>query len=183
MISRARLFPLLGALVIALLFAACTGPMPAEDDEPDEREEEVAEPEALVMADHEDFDPSAYEEDEPDLEVEVEHEAPEALMSGHADRGTTQTMEGYRVQVFSSQERSDAESVYERANNWWEGLDDRPEGLLADELPVYITYRQPYYRVRIGDFRTRSEAEQALEYVRSEFSDAFISPDTVTITR
>src|SRR5690606_41819415 len=40
-----------------------------------------------------------------------------------------------------------------------------------------------YYRVRMGNFRSREAAERAREFLAQRFPDAFIVPDTVEITR
>jgi len=44
-------------------------------------------------------------------------------------------------------------------------------------------YIQPYYRVRVGNFKTRAEAEHALSILNDRYTDAFIVPDTVIIIR
>lgn len=62
--------------------------------------------------------------------------------------------EVYRVQIFTS--RLYAEAVRERA--------------LADEifnLPVYLDYEVPYYKLRVGDFVTRDEAENMVPEIKA----------------
>lgn len=53
----------------------------------------------------------------------------------------------YRIQVVSTNKKSIAQRV----------LSDLPS--LAPEHKIHFTYREPYYRVRIGAFRTEAEAE------------------------
>ncbi|PSQ84464.1 MAG: hypothetical protein BRD44_00860 [Bacteroidetes bacterium QS_7_67_15] len=54
---------------------------------------------------------------------------------------------------------------------------------INDGMPVHTVYRQPYYRVRVGNFTSRSEAERALQFLSSRYGDAFIVRDDVTVTQ
>ena len=42
------------------------------------------------------------------------------------------------------------------------------------DIPVYRSYVNPYFKVTVGDFRSRSEAMQLLETIRRDFPAAFI---------
>lgn len=44
--------------------------------------------------------------------------------------------------------------------------------------PVYVEYIAPYYKVRVGDFATKTEAESYKSVVRSYFFDAFVAETT-----
>ncbi|MEE9441594.1 MAG: SPOR domain-containing protein [candidate division Zixibacteria bacterium] len=60
----------------------------------------------------------------------------------------------YRVQIFTSR-------LYTEA---------RKEKAIADEifnLPVYLDYEVPYYKLRVGDFAKREEAENMIPEIRS----------------
>jgi hypothetical protein len=54
---------------------------------------------------------------------------------------------GYRIQVVASTIREEAD-----------GIADVVKGLVP--IPVYIEFSEPFYRVRVGDFRTKDEAEK-----------------------
>lgn len=45
------------------------------------------------------------------------------------------------------------------------------------DSPVRIVWRAPFYRVRLGPYRSQSEAEEVLLAVRSAFPDAFVAPE------
>ncbi|PSQ80183.1 MAG: SPOR domain-containing protein, partial [Bacteroidetes bacterium QS_8_68_15] len=105
-----------------------------------------------------------------------------------ADEGVERTVRGYRVQVLSTKDQSAAEQAAGDAEQWWREQAPSgapPEGLFSGEegLPVYTVYRQPYYRVRVGNFTSRSEAEQALQFLSPRYGDAFIVRDDVTVTQ
>ncbi len=72
------------------------------------------------------------------------------------------TLMGYRVQIFYGLDRRETFSVQQK----FKGLYPR--------VNTYITYREPNYYLRAGDFRTRSEAQQFLEELRSQFPTLFI---------
>lgn len=184
MLQMRRRFSFLALLATGFL-CACTGPSqssgqggPAEPapDPPEERRPSVDQ--------YETFDPSAYEARPPERTVEVRHQVPDRLMQGRADEGVKQTVEGFRIQVFSARGKEAAQDFREKVRQWWESTKEEvPTSVLGEEPPIVIQYSQPYYRVRIGAFANRDEAEEALSFVEETYSEAFISRGTVTVTR
>lgn len=165
--------PLLATLVLGL--AACSGPAgPNGPIEPPP-------PPPIVHPDYETFDPTGYDaEPRPPVETVV-HDVPDRLMEGRVDlpdevRETVRTVEGFRIQIFSGEDRYVAERILSEAREWW----DTQQGV-PDELQPEVAYIQPYYRVRIGAFEFRQEAEAMLARVRSRYADAFLVPDLVTL--
>jgi Sporulation related domain. len=80
------------------------------------------------------------------------------------------TMSGYRVQIFmeiGNEAIRHAESMKKRFTDAF------------PELPIYLTYDQPYYRLRVGDFRNRVEAEKYLRLIKPKFSLAFVTADII----
>jgi hypothetical protein len=69
---------------------------------------------------------------------------------------------GYRVQVFFGSDRKAAYNLQAKFKD------------LYPEFDSYITYTQPNYRVKVGDFRTRSEAEKLMSQLRPSFPTLFI---------
>ena len=69
---------------------------------------------------------------------------------------------GYRVQVFFGNDRKIA--YFQQAKF----------KALYPELNAYVTYTQPNYRVKVGDFRTRTEAQQIIAKLRPDFPNLFI---------
>jgi len=78
-----------------------------------------------------------------------------------------QLVPGYRIQVLGTTEKAAADSAR------FYLLETYPD------LPVYVSYEVPIYRVRVGDFIDRAEANRWLEILRSDFRGAFIVPDQV----
>ncbi|MGI9175897.1 MAG: SPOR domain-containing protein [Rhodothermales bacterium] len=88
---------------------------------------------------------------------------------------------GFRVQIHLTPDKPEADSYVEEALSWWQNVpaSQRPDALAAGDLPVEVAWLQPYYRVRVGAFTARSDAETALTLVRDRFPDALIVPVTL----
>lgn len=76
---------------------------------------------------------------------------------------------GYRVQLASGNNRQTLMEVKARF------LQKYPE------VDAYLEYMAPQFKLRVGDFRSRAEAEQFLADVRKSFSAAFVVPDKVMV--
>jgi hypothetical protein len=136
------------------------------------------------VAQYETFDVTAYSVRPPEQAVEVKHQVPRRLMRGRADEGVKQTVEGFRVQVFSAQDQEASQDFRERVRQWWKTVQtEAPQDLFRTQPPIVIEYSQPYYRVRIGAFAERKEATEALEFIRKEYPGAFVAQSTVTVVR
>ena len=78
-------------------------------------------------------------------------------------------MPGYRVQIFYGSQRTKATEI-------------RTEVLKKfPDIPAYIIYQQPNFKVRMGDFKTRLEAMKLLDAIRHEYAQAFIVKDEVKL--
>lgn len=178
---------LLSLIVIGgLLLTACSGPSQTTEQGGPSPDEPTAEERAAraTVAEYETFDVTGYPVRAPQRTVELTHQVPRRLMQGRADEGVKQTVEGFRIQVFSAQDQEAAQDFRERVRRWWnEVRDDVPGDLFRSQPPIVIEYSQPYYRVRIGAFADRKEAANALEFVRNEYSGAFVAQSTVTVVR
>jgi hypothetical protein len=51
------------------------------------------------------------------------------------------------------------------------------------EVSAYLTFKAPYYRVRVGDFRTKLEAEGFLFQLATNYPNAFTVPDRIQIEK
>lgn len=77
--------------------------------------------------------------------------------------------EGFRVMVYTG---SSSEEVRK--------IKDRVKVLLPGE-PVYDQYRQPTFRVKVGDCFNRIEANNLLISLQKEFPNSIIVPDQINI--
>lgn len=83
--------------------------------------------------------------------------------SDEAGSGVAAKMAGYRVQVFSDNNQRTARG---EARN--------KEMMLREAFPefeTYIVYNSPFWRLKVGDFRTQHEAEAAADDIKMRFPD------------
>ncbi len=81
--------------------------------------------------------------------------------------GTEISSSGFRLQIYfgsSRQAANDAQAKF---------LNDFPE------IPTYISYIEPNFKVQVGDFRTRLEAQKLQNQLNGMFSSFFIIPTKI----
>lgn len=80
-------------------------------------------------------------------------------------------MEGFRIQIYNSSNRN-AKSESIKAN---------VEFLSKfKDIRSYTLFAQPvYYKIRVGDFRTKTEATRLFLIISKEFPDAYLVPDFI----
>lgn len=79
-------------------------------------------------------------------------------------------MPGYRIQIFmksGNQALSLAEEEKVAFNEKYE------------DVNAYLMFTAPYYRVRVGDFRTRLEAEKFLKLINKNYPNAWVIRDDI----
>lgn len=82
------------------------------------------------------------------------------------------TIDGFRVQIFmdsGNDALDEAEAVMKD---------------FSDNFPLvqaYLVFGQPYYRVRVGDFRTRLEAEKLHLILKEKYPKAFVTADKIQL--
>lgn len=104
--------------------------------------------------------------------VEAESRAADTVLSGPAKSGPTidsLSSQAYRIQLFTSK-------VYGEAN------DARRVAEEIFDYPVFMDYEVPYFKVRVGSFAARDDAEKYLMRVKSAgYTDAWVVTVTVRI--
>lgn len=95
----------------------------------------------------------------------------EKSMGAHVEANRQRTRNGYRVRIFFDNRqtaRADSEAALKRF-----------EGLYHD-VSAYRSYANPYFKVTVGDFRTKSEAMELLERIKGEFPSAFVVRENIS---
>lgn len=92
-------------------------------------------------------------------------------MQEHMDANAGRTLGGYRVRIFFDNKQS-ARVASEEAIKKFESL--------YHDVVAYRTYANPYFKVTVGDFRTKSEAMALLERIRYEFPSAFVVKENIS---
>lgn len=83
-------------------------------------------------------------------------------------------VDGFRVQIFFDSGNNSKKAAQTAREKFMETFPD---------VPAYLTFNTPYYRVRVGDFRTKLEAEGFLFQLSSVYPNAFTVPDRVLIEK
>ena len=77
---------------------------------------------------------------------------------------------GYRIHIFME--------IGNEALKHAEDVKKQFEKTFPD-IPIYLTYAEPYFRLRAGDFRNRVEAEKCLRRIKPKFKEAFVTADMI----
>jgi hypothetical protein len=76
-------------------------------------------------------------------------------------------IDGYRIQLFSGSERNNANALKTKFLK------------LYPETPAYLIYQQPYFKLRVGDYRTKIEAQNIFYKLQDDFGQVIIIPDKI----
>lgn len=78
-------------------------------------------------------------------------------------------MQGYRLQIYYDQEKNT--------------INQKKADYLAryKGQPAYLNYKAPNFRLRVGDFRTRMQAEKYMFEIRVDWPDAIVVEDDIDL--
>ena len=85
---------------------------------------------------------------------------------------TAPTIDGFRVQIFMEL----GNDALRHADSVKMVFRER-----YPDIPVYLIFGEPYFRLRVGDFRTRLEAENLYQRLKNEFRNAFVTADRIEL--
>lgn len=80
-------------------------------------------------------------------------------------------LQGYRVQIFLGSDRDKAREMR------------RSFLVKHPDVGGYESYLAPNFRIRVGDLRTRLEAEKLREELKTEYPGCYIVPDEIELPR
>lgn len=80
-------------------------------------------------------------------------------------------MKGFRIQIYASNNRNAREES------------NKINAEFISKFPDILSYQlfaEPgYYKIRVGDFRTKTEATRLFQIINKEFRDAYMVPDII----
>jgi len=79
------------------------------------------------------------------------------------------SVDGYTIQIYSGQNREEAMNIKKKMST------DLPE------LSANLQYQQPKFRVTVGKYYSKLEANQDLTKLRKSFSSAILVPEKIAI--
>lgn len=80
------------------------------------------------------------------------------------------TLDGWRVQIFFDSGANSKKRATDALNHF---------NYLHPDVNAYLSFKEPYYRVRVGDFRTRLEAEGFIKSVQADYPNGFAVADKI----
>lgn len=83
--------------------------------------------------------------------------------------GKNVTLSGFRVQIFSGLDRQVAYSEQAKFKARYPAIN------------TYISYTQPNYKLRVGDFRTRLEAEKLMNELKKYYNSMFVFSEMIIL--
>ena len=174
-------FSLLPLVLVLTLPAACSGPANTTLSATNTDPEPIPEP--VVEAD---FDVNRYQETPPPARATITHDAPDDLLRGRAGERLGVYASGFRIQVLATRSKEEADLMSGQVIQWW--IDERAEDNLAalppgpdGAPPVYQDFREPFWRVRIGNFSERPDAVTLVEELKRKFDSAFVVPAQIRV--
>ena len=93
-----------------------------------------------------------------------------ASMNRQISSNSSRRLSGYRVRIFNDNKQN-ARGASEAAMGRFKGM--------YPGIAAYRTYSNPFFKVTVGDFRTKSEAMRLLQQVKGSFPSAFIVKETI----
>ncbi len=104
---------------------------------------------------------------EGDLKITQDERLDMLLLRYQKLKNIENSMPGYQVQIYFGSGRNSRESALDSKARF---LSDFPG------YPAYIIYETPYYKVRVGNFRTKREAADLFSKLKRKFPEAYITP-------
>jgi len=148
------------ALTLLFLFTGCAGSSGVKKSEQAVADDPVSGRELV----NEQFDPWALGGLENPIKPHKDEKQQTVVSGGEqqARQDTVQTVFGYRVQILQTRDPEEARTA-------------QSDAIIALDAEVYAVFDSPYYKVRVGDFTSRYEAELFLENViRKGYKGAWI---------
>ena len=107
--------------------------------------------------------------DEADVKIEQSSEIL-GSMRQHISSNVKRTLSGYRVRIFFDNKqsaRTESEKTLKQFKELYPGV------------AAYHIYANPYFKVTVGDFRTKSEAMALLTRIKGAFPNAFVVKENI----
>jgi hypothetical protein len=105
----------------------------------------------------------------------IQDEKVDLLVSKHVQINQNRNgIDGYRIQIFfdsGNNSKTKAQSIFE-------GF----KAKYPDER-AYLSFKSPNYKVRVGDFRTRLDAQRFLNDIIDEYPNAWIIADMINLPK
>ncbi len=96
------------------------------------------------------------------------------IVKGYINFLQNRPIKGWRVQIYfgtGHAARVEIEKIRQRFHSEY------------PDIPIYILFEQPYFKVRVGNFYSRRDAAKFLFLIKPEYPKAFLTEDNIDIYR
>lgn len=94
----------------------------------------------------------------------------EALRMRIMENPDNKSIPGYRIQIFFDSGINSSDRAKQVRDEFLSFFPD---------IPAYVSWKAPNYRVRVGDFRSRLEAEKMLQSILIAYPNAWVIKDEI----
>ncbi len=161
---------IVAATIIALTVLACSSSQRTSDVSPRPQQQPDL-PRKAPLKDFEvTFRPSDYDEDVAAVEKRTTGQParPDSTAGRDSVYVEEEMTQGFRVQIFASQRIDEATLAKQTATQM----------IVADS--IYVVYDAPVYKVRVGDYATRLDANRSLAaIIQKGYPDAWVITDKI----
>lgn len=109
--------------------------------------------------------------------ITVENTIPTEFLADEGQAAVVNPNSGFRIQIISTADVSIAERLQREFIEW------QNAELTDYDAETYLQFRQPFYRLHVGNFRSRALAIEFSREVKRKFPDAWVVFDTIDPTR
>jgi hypothetical protein len=121
----------------------------------------------LVFLSNSAFAQEAYNTDEGEVKI-IGEELLEEIHNKRVNTFFTDSLHpGFRVQVYSGTDRNQANEIMQMLQHQW------------PDYGVYLRFDAPNFKVRIGDFKSRLQAQYIFNLLATDYPNLFLVPEKV----
>ncbi len=92
------------------------------------------------------------------------------LVYNHVEQNKRKGIPGYRIRIYSNLGSGARDQSQDIKARFYE---------LFPEIPIYREYDSPYFKVYVGDYRSKVDALKDFNHIKRYFRSAFIVPDRI----
>lgn len=112
----------------------------------------------------------SYTQDEGNVQV-IQDSRIDTLLNKHIELNEQDPqIEGWRINIFFEAGNYSKRLAIEAKSDFVNSYTD---------VPCYLIFQEPYYKVRIGDYLTKMEAEKFLNEIEQDYPNAFVVQDEI----
>ncbi|MDR0618394.1 MAG: hypothetical protein LBG17_00655 [Bacteroidales bacterium] len=90
------------------------------------------------------------------------------LLNKNREYNISQKIQGFKILIFSQTGNGSKSNALEAKSNFLE---------IFSNVPAYLVYEEPYFKVKAGNFRTRKKALEFLRIIQDVYPNSFIVQD------